>query len=135
MTMVPLKPLSDQIMRKILMFLILVIPIWLLQKKKTDWKLSELKTLEWDILDPDYLIWVSNGHTLIFFLNRSFLDLVEKNEKPVFLNKRVPPFSVFNLKWRAKFQIYWLRIRDSDWLDFKHFSGYKYTRSGYSRYQ
>ena len=31
-----------------------------------------------------------------------------------------------NLKWRAKFQVYRLHIRDSDWLDFMHFSGYKY---------
>ena len=28
---------------------------------------------------------------LIFFLNRSFLEIVEKNQKPVFLNYRVPP--------------------------------------------
>ena len=60
---------------------------------------TELKTLEWDILNPHYLIWVSNGHTFDFLLN---------------------------LKWRAKFQIYRLHIRDSDWLDFIHFSGYKY---------
>ena len=43
---------------------------------------SELKTLEWDILNPDYLIWVSNGHT--FVLNHFFLDIVEKNQKPFF---------------------------------------------------
>ena len=63
---------------------------------------------------------------LIFFLNRSFFDIGEKNQKPVFLNSRVPPISVYNLKWCAKFQIYRLRIRDSDWLNFLHFSGYKY---------
>ena len=51
---------------------------------------TELKTLEWDILNPDYLIWVSNGHTFYFFLNHSFLEIVEKNQKPGFLNKRVP---------------------------------------------
>ena len=34
--------------------------------------------------------------------------------------------SVYNLKWRVKFQIYQLHIRDSDWLNFMHFSGYKY---------
>ena len=28
--------------------------------------------------------------------------------------------------WRAKFQIYRLHIRDCDWLNFIHFSGYKY---------
>ena len=63
---------------------------------------------------------------LIFFLNRSFFDIGEKNKKPVFLNSRVPPISVYNLKWRAKFQIYRLHVRDSDWLNFIHFSGYKY---------
>ena len=44
-------------------------------------RLSELKTLEWDILNnPDYLIWVSNGHTFDFLLNRFFLEKVEKNQ-------------------------------------------------------
>ena len=36
----------------------------------------ELKTLEWDILNPDYLIWVSNsynGHTFDFILKPFFL--------------------------------------------------------------
>ena len=84
----------------------------------------ELKTLEWDILNPDYLVWVSTLY--IFFLNRPFLNKVEKNQKPVFLIYRVPPVSVHNLKRRAKFQIYRLYIRDSDWLNLKHFSGYKY---------
>ena len=32
----------------------------------------ELKTLEWDILNPDNFIWVPNVHTFFFFLNRSF---------------------------------------------------------------
>ena len=31
-----------------------------------------------------------------------------------------------NLKWCAKFQISRLLKRDSDWLNFIHFSGYKY---------
>ena len=47
---------------------------------------------------------------MTFFLNYSFLDIV----------------SVCNLKWRAKFQIYRLLTRDSDWLNFIHFLGYKY---------
>jgi len=38
------------------------------------------------------------GILLIFFLNCSFLDIVEKNQKHVNLNKRVPPFSVYILK-------------------------------------
>ena len=80
--------------------------------------LTELKTLEWDILNSDYLIWVSNGHTFDFFLNHSFLDIVGKNQKPSL------PFLYINLKWRAKFQIYQLHIRDFDWLNFIHFTGY-----------
>ena len=63
---------------------------------------------------------------LFFFLNRSFLDKGEKNQKPVFSIREPLPFLYVNLKWRAKFQISWLRIRDSDWLHFIHFSGYKY---------
>ena len=34
---------------------------------------SELKTLEWDIPNPDYLIWVSNGHTFDYLLKQFFL--------------------------------------------------------------
>ena len=36
---------------------------------------SELKTLEWDILNPDRLIWVSNVHTFNFFFLLSFLEI------------------------------------------------------------
>ena len=36
------------------------------------------------------------------------------------------PILYINLKWRAKFQISRLMIRVSDWLNFIHFSGYKY---------
>jgi len=63
---------------------------------------------------------------LIFFLNRSYLDIVEKNQKPGFKIREFLPFLYINLKWRAKFQIYQLHIRDSDWLHFTHFLGYKY---------
>ena len=59
----------------------------------------------------------------IFFLNRS---LVEKKSKTGFLNQKVLPFLYINVKWRAKFQKYRLHICDSDWLNFIHFSGYKY---------
>ena len=38
---------------------------------------------------------------LIFFVNRSFMHIVEKNQKPVFFKFRVLPVSVYNLKWRA----------------------------------
>jgi len=63
---------------------------------------------------------------LIFFLNRSFLNIAEKNQKQVISVRESLPFLYINLKWRAKFQIYRLLIRDSDWLNFIHFSGYMY---------
>ena len=68
------------------------------------------------------LIWVSNGHTFDFLLKPFFLNIVEKNQKPVYKNS----VSLHNFKWRAKFQIFRLHIRDSDWLKFIQFSGYKY---------
>ena len=85
---------------------------------------AELIILEWDILNPDYLIWLSNGYTLDFLLKPVFLEYSTEKLKTVFLNLRVPPVSVYNLKLRNKFHIYWLYIRDSDWLNFIHFSGY-----------
>ena len=36
---------------------------------------SELKSCEWDILNPNPLIWVSNVHTFYFHLNSLFLDI------------------------------------------------------------
>ena len=60
---------------------------------------------------------------LIFFLNRSFLDIVEKNQKPDFLNVRVSPVCVYKLIWRATSQSYRFHICDSDWLNYIHFSG------------
>ena len=61
---------------------------------------------------------------LISCLIFSFLDLVQKNQKQVFKLESLP-FLYINLKWSAKFQISQLLIRDSDWLNFIHFSGYK----------
>ena len=63
---------------------------------------------------------------LTSFLNRSFLDIEEKNQKPVFKIREFLPFLYIHLKWCAKFQIYRLHIRGSDWLNFIHFLGYKY---------
>ena len=65
-------------------------------------------------------------HFWFFFLNRSFLDVVENNQKPVLKKRKSLPFLYINLKWRAKFLIYRLHICNSDWLNFIHFSGYKY---------
>ena len=54
------------------------------------------------------------------------MDIVEKNKNRFSkLESSPPPISVHNLKWGAKFQIYRLHIRDSNWLNFVHFSGYK----------
>ena len=64
-------------------------------------------------------------HSWFFFLNRSFFDIVEKDQKPVF-NIREFQLLYINLKWRAKFQIYRLKIRDSDWFNFIHFICNKY---------
>ena len=61
----------------------------------------------------------------IFFLNRPFLDIEEKNQKPVFKIRKFLPFLYINLKWRTKFQIFRVHIRDSDWLNVIHFLGYK----------
>ena len=102
---------------KYMFVLYLIIPNFL----RWDWEWSELKTLEWDILNPDYFTWVSNGNTFDFLLKPFFLGYREKSKIRESL-----PFLYINLKWRAKFQIYRLHIRDSDWLDFMHFSGYKY---------
>ena len=71
---------------------------------------------------------IKNKHGLSYLLLAfSFIYLyVLKNQKPFFLNQRVSLVSVYNLKWREKFQISRLFIPDSDWLNFIHFSGYKY---------
>jgi len=42
---------------------------------------TELKTLDWDILNPDYLIWVSNGHTFDFLLKPLFLGYCREKSK------------------------------------------------------
>ena len=47
------------------------------------------------------MIWVSNGHTFDFLLKQFFLGYSREKSKPFFLNKRVPPISVYNFKWRA----------------------------------
>jgi len=44
----------------------------------------ELGTLEWDTINPDCLIRISNVDTFDFML--FFLVIEQKNQKPVFLN-------------------------------------------------
>ena len=56
-------------------------------------KNPELKTLEWDILNHDYLIWVSNGHTFDFLL-KPFLYSREKSKTGI-EKERFPPVSVY----------------------------------------
>ena len=55
-----------------------------------------------------------------------FLDIVQTNRKPIFKIRESLPFLYINYKWRAKFKINRLLIRDSDWLNLIYFSGYKY---------
>ena len=53
---------------------------------------------------------------LIFFLNRSFLDIVEKNQKPVFKIREFLTFlNIIILNGAQNFKLF-----------FKHFLGYKY---------
>ena len=63
-----------------------------------------------------------NGHTFDYLLKPFFLECREKSKTGIFYLES-PAVSVYNLKWRAKFQIYQLHICDSDWLNFIHFSG------------
>ena len=64
----------------------------------------ELKTLEGDILNPDYLIWVSNGHTFDFLLKPFFLGYSREKSKTGFFHLESPSVSVYNLKWRQNFK-------------------------------
>ena len=70
-------------------------------------KTHELKTLELDILNPDYLIRVSNGHTFDFLLKSSILGYCREKSKTGFFKFRESlPFlyiDYINLKWRTKF--------------------------------
>ena len=68
---------------------------------------------------------MDSGHNFDFFLNSCFLDSREKS-KTGFKIREFLPILHINLKWRTKCLIYRLHIRDSDWLNFIHFSGYKY---------
>ena len=45
---------------------------------------SGLKTLEWDILHPDYLIWVSNGQTFEFPIKPLLLGYSRETSKTGF---------------------------------------------------
>ena len=76
---------------------------WLIPRFLTP-KYSELKTLEWDTLNPDYLIWVSNGHTFDFLLKPFFLGYSREKSKTGFFHLESPSVSVYNLKWRQNFK-------------------------------
>ena len=62
-------------------------PSWIVQSRISAGS-SELKTLEWDILNPNYLIWVSNGHTFGFLLKPFFLGYSREKSKTGFLKFR-----------------------------------------------
>ena len=51
---------------------------------------SELKTLEWDILNHDYLIWVSNIHTFDFLLKPFFIRYCREKSKTGFSKLESP---------------------------------------------
>ena len=87
---------------------------------------TELGTLKWDTINPDCLIRISNVDTFDFLLNPLFFGYSTEKSKTGFLNSESFPFLYIYLKWCAKFQTYRLLIRDSNWLNFIHFSGYKY---------
>ena len=61
---------------------------------------SELKTLEWDILNPDYLIWVSNGHAFDFLLKPFFLGYRREKSKTGF-SKLESSSHIFILSYMA----------------------------------
>jgi len=62
-----------------------------------DW-VTRAENLEWDILNPDYLIWVSNWHTFDFLLNPFFHGYKIKTR--FFKLASSSHVSVFNLKIR-----------------------------------
>ena len=75
----------------------------------------ELKTLEWNILNPDYLIWVSMDTLFILFWNRPFLDIVEKNKKARFFKLESSSlFCILILNDAQNFKFIGFIIRDSD---------------------
>ena len=63
----------------------------------------------------------------IFFITRSFLDIVARKIKNRFflIRELALLYIILNGAQFAKFQIYRLHLRDSDWLNLAHFSGYK----------
>ena len=52
--------------------------------------ITEPKTLERDILNPDYLILLSNGHTFDFLLKPFFLGYSREKSKTAFFNLESP---------------------------------------------
>ena len=57
------------------------------------------------ILNYDYLIWESNGHTFDFLLKLFFLGYSREKSKTVFLNYRVPPvFCILTLNGAENFK-------------------------------
>ena len=66
---------------------------------------SELETLEWDIHNPDYLVWVSNEHTFDFLLKPFFLGYSREKSKTDFLKLESPSrFSILILNSAQNFK-------------------------------
>jgi len=94
----------------------MICTLWTPFQAERDWKNS-------------FSLWVSDIQTFDFLLKPFFLGYSREKSKTGFSileNRDSLPFMYINLEWRAKFQNYRLYIRDSDWLNFIHFSGYKY---------
>ena len=60
--------------------------LWTSMLNLSDLKRTKLKTVEWDILNPDNLIWVSNGHTFDFLCKLLFLGYSREKSKTGYLN-------------------------------------------------
>ena len=86
-------------------------------------KLHELRTLEWDTFNPDWLIRISNVE----------FEYSTEKSKTGFKSRKSLPFLYIDFKWHLKFKISRFLIHDSDWLNFLHFSGYKYKNRLVSR--
>jgi len=69
------------------------------------------------ILNYDYLIWESYGHTFDFLLKLFFLGYSTEKSKTVFFKLESPSrFLYINLKWRGKLQRNWVFVTNSTFL-------------------
>jgi len=104
--------------------------MWVGVKNKNKHKINETFLKFEVIFKFKSLLRISNEDTFDFLLNPLFFGYSTEKLKTIFFKiRKFLPFLYSNLKWRAKFQISGLLKRDSDWLNFIHFTGYS-TRLG-----